>query len=652
MPKLSKTAARWLYLFHQGTCYNAQDFLGVHRARRGRGYGAVFRLWAPHAREISVVGDFNGWNPQANPMTRLEEGGVWECFVSGVKRFDLYKYAVTGRDGRQVLKTDPYGVHMETRPRTASRFYELDGFLWKDQPWMERRVQEDFYALPMNIYEMHLGTWRTYPDGTPFSYEKVADELIPYLKEMGYTHVEFLPLSEYPLDDSWGYQVTGYFAPTSRYGTPHQLMSLVDRLHRAGIGVLLDWVPSHFPKNQEGLSLFDGEPCYEYRDPDKGEHKQWGTKVFDYGRCEVQSFLISNALYWLNTYHFDGLRVDAVASMLYLDYMREPGQWTPNSQGGREHLEAVAFLQKLNAAVRAHCPGAITIAEESSSWEGVTRTENGGLGFTFKWNMGWMNDICTYIQADPIYRAPLHDKLTFPLVYAFSEHYVLPISHDEVVHGKRSLLDKMPGEYEMKFAGLRTFLAYMMSHPGKKLLFMGQEFGQFIEWDCHKGLDWLLLDYDRHRQMQRFSQELNHFYLRHPAFWQQDDGWEGFQWIDCKDVMQNIIVYRRIDRQGKEIVVLVNFAPVEHLDYRIGVPEKGMYRELLNTDRKEFGGHGRENGRLRAEQTPCHGMSFSLCLRVPPMSALYLERVSRQSSRRTAPAARALGLRPASAQNE
>ena len=440
---------------------------------------------------------------------------------------------------------------------------------------------------------------------------------------MGYNYVELLPLTEYPLDDSWGYQVTGYFAPTSRYGTPDGLMTFVDRCHQAGIGVLLDWVPSHFPKNTDALARFDGGPCYEYRDADKGEHRQWGTLVFDYGRGEVQSFLISSALFWLEKYHMDGLRVDAVASMLYLDYMREPGEWRPNDRGGNDHTEAVAFLQKLNAAVRSRVPGALMIAEESSNWGGVTSPE--GLGFTYKWNMGWMNDLLEYVQADPVYRGAMHNKLTFQLTYAFNERYILPISHDEVVHGKKSLLDKMPGTYDQKFAGLRLFLAYMYTQPGKKLLFMGQEFGQFIEWDYKKGLDWLLLDYDAHRRMQTFSRDLSRLYLASPELWNDRD-WTGFQWIDCADVFGNIITYRRIGADGREIIVLCNFSNCYHESYRIGVPQEGVYREILNSDDLKFGGSGVWNGDVSSEPVPRHGLAQSVSLRVAPLSAVLLRR--------------------------
>ncbi len=632
MTGIPKNIEQAVYLFHQGTNYDAGALLGAHMEKRGRWPGVVFRVWAPHAAAVSVVGDFNGWNPKKHPMTRLTEQGLWERFVANVGPFALYKFHIAIPDGRTLMKEDPYAVHMETRPQTACRVFDLSGYTWNDSAWLQRRAAADPYASPMNIYEVHLGSWRTYPDGEPFSYEKMADELIPYAVDMGYTHLELMPVSEYPYDGSWGYQVTGYYAPTSRFGKPTDFMAFVDRCHQAGLGVLLDWVPAHFPKNSEALSEYDGAPCYEYVTPDKGEHKQWGTKVFDYGRCEVQSFLVSNALYWLDQYHIDGLRVDAVASMLYLDYMREPGEWQPNDKGGNDHVEAVAFLQKLNAAVRERFPDALMIAEESSAWDGVTRIEQGGLGFTFKWNMGWMNDLLEYVQSDPVYRGALHNKLTFPLTFAFSEKYILPISHDEVVHGKKSLLDKMPGSYEQKFAGFRCFLGYMMSQPGKKLLFMGQEFGQFIEWDYQKELDWLLLQYPAHSGTQRFVRELNHFYLEHPPLWEDDNGWNGFQWIDCADVFGNIIVYRRIDRSGNEVIALCNFSAVEHPEYRIGAPQPGVYNEVFSTDRTEYGGGGLLNGAVATEPIACHGLAQSLNLKVPALSTIYLARTTTEDA--------------------
>ena len=611
--------------FHEGVNYRAYRYLGAHTAARGGKAGVLFRVWAPHAQAVSVVGDFNGWDVQQAPMAVVSQGGVWEAFVPGLHRYDIYKFSIRTQTGRTLLKSDPFAFHMETRPETASRVYDLTGYKWGDTAWHRRRGQ--WYDRPVNIYEIHAGSWRTYPDGNPFSYHKLADELIPYLQDMGYTHVELMPIMEYPLDDSWGYQVTGYFAPTSRYGRPKDFMAFVDRCHQAGIGVIMDWVPAHFPKDAHGLFEFDGECLYEYSDPYKQEHKSWGTRVFDYGKNEVRSFLISNALFWFDRYHIDGLRVDAVASMLYLDYDRKEGEWRPNRNGGRENLEAIEFLRQLNTAVFAAYPAAMMIAEESTAWPLVTRPADiGGLGFNFKWNMGWMNDMLQYVSIDPYFRKDYQRNLTFSFYYAFSENFVLPVSHDEVVHGKCSLIAKMPGEYEEKFAGVRVFFGYMMAHPGKKLLFMGSEFGQFKEWDYHQQLDWLLLDYDSHRALQAYSRALNRFYLAHPALWQIDYSWDGFSWISNDDNTQNIIAFRRMDRRGKELIVLCNFAPVRRDDYRIGVPTPGVYREVFNSDEARFGGTGCGNEKpLASEAIPLHGYDQSVALTVPPMSAVFFE---------------------------
>ena len=612
--------------FCQGKNHHAYRYLGAHPEKNKAGEGFRFRVWAPAAQQVSVVGDFNKWDPQKNPLTKLEIGGIWEGFVPGLQQYDLYKYAVTGANGKQVLKADPFAFHNETPPGNASKLYDITQYQWNDALWMKQRKKQNSFTSPMNIYEVHLGSWRRYPDGSCFSYEKSAEELIPYLHQMGYTHVEILPVTEYPYDGSWGYQVTGYFAPTSRYGTPDGFMKFVDLLHQAGIGVIMDWVPAHFPKDAHGLYEFDGTSCYEYSDPKKREHKQWGTHVFDYAKPEVQSFLISSAMLWVREFHVDGIRVDAVASMLYLDYGRQDGEWSPNHQGGKENLEAVAFLQQLNSAVISENPGVLMVAEESPAWPLVTKPAfNGGLGFHYKWNMGWMNDMLSYMSMDPIYRAYNHDKLTFSMFYAFSENYVLPISHDEVVHGKCSLINKMPGNYEMKFAGVRTFLGYMMAHPGKKLIFMGQEFGQFIEWNEKQELDWLLLGYEKHVQLQRYVQTLNHYYLDHSPLWQVEDSWEGFQWLVADDNQQNIIIFRRMDEEQKNIMVVCNFCPVARYDYVVGVPASGRYKEVLNSDAKEFGGSGMTNGTVRTRKKPSHGYDHSVSLTIPPLSTMYLE---------------------------
>ncbi|MEM1484837.1 1,4-alpha-glucan branching protein GlgB [Oscillospiraceae bacterium PP1C4] len=624
-----------LYLFHQGTNYKAYEFLGAHPYKKGNVEGYLFRVWAPNAQKVSVVGDFNGWNADANPMARIEGGNVWECMILDLKQYDIYKYCIKTKDGRALMKADPYAFHAQTNPETASKLYDIEGYEWNDQEWHDRKQGYNPYRSPINIYEMHLGSWRRYEDGNPYDYRKIAQELVAYLIDMGYNYVEFMPLMEYPYGGSWGYQVTGYFAPTSRYGTPHDFMYLVDQLHQAGIGVIMDWVPAHFPKDAHGLYEFDGQPLYEYQEAHKREHAHWGTRVFDYGRNEVQSFLISSAMFWVEKYHVDGLRVDAVASMLYLDYGREDWEWLPNLNGGRENLEAASFLQRMNTAVLTEHPSALMIAEESTTWPLVTKPAAvGGLGFNFKWNMGWMNDMLMYTTLDPIFRGYNHDKLTFSLFYAFSENFVLPISHDEVVHGKCSLINKMPGNYEMKFAGVRTFLAYMMSHPGKKLLFMGCEFAQFIEWNYKQQLDWMLLDYEAHSQMKAFVKELNHFYLEHSAFWQVEDSWDGFNWIAHDDHNQNIIVFRRIDEEGSDIIIVCNFAPVTRENYRIGVPEATSYDEIFNTDDIKFGGSGIVNkGAIRVKNVQDHDMKQSILLTVPPLATLYLKSRPKKQSK-------------------
>ena len=624
MNRITKSKEMPVYLFHQGTNANAWELLGAHRQQNGK---TSFCTWAPHAAAISVVGDFNGWDAAAHPMTRLNEQGLWGATVELTHDYDCYKYQITTADGRTLYKADPFAFHTQTPPENASKIYRLAGYRWHDAEWLAERATQDARSLPVNIYELHIGSWRRNADGNYYSYLQLAEELPTYLTEMGYTHVELLPPTEHPYDGSWGYQVTGYYAPSSRYGTPHDFMALVDALHEAGIGVIMDWVPAHFPKDEFGLYEYDGECCYEYSDPAKWEHKDWGTRVFDFGRTEVQSFLISSANFWAHTYHIDGIRVDAVASMLYLDYGRQEGEWRPNINGGRENLEAVAFLRKLNSSLLSEHQGFLMIAEESTAWPVVTRApEIGGLGFNFKWNMGWMNDTLFYTSLDPYFRSYNHDKLTFSMMYAFSENFVLPISHDEVVHGKGSLLNKMPGDYNQKFAGLRTFMGYMMTHPGKKLLFMGCEFGQFIEWDYHKQLDWMLLDYDSHRKTKDYIRALNHYYLSHPALWQVEDNWEGFHWLNADDNTRSVITYYRADEKGKKSLVLCNFAASRWENYRMGVPEAGTYRVALCSEEEQYGGAGfdRET-QYRSEEQPLGQWAQSITLDVPPLSCMILE---------------------------
>lgn len=616
-----------LYLFHEGSNSNAYEYFGSHRKNKNT---VVFRVWAPDAKNVSVTGDFNDWSETENPMKQLKNsGGVWEAEIKNIKPYDMYKYCITAADGRTLMKCDPYGFHMETRPGTATKYYEIDDcYEWHDEKWVEGRNGKNIYESPVNIYEIHAGSWKQYDDGNFYSYRALADALVPYVKKMGYTHIEFMPLTEYPFDGSWGYQVTGYFAATSRYGEPKDLMYLVDKCHENGIGVILDWVPAHFPKDANGLYEFDGGPLYEYSDPRKGEHYGWGTRVFDFGKNEVRSFLMSSASFWLKKYHLDGIRIDAVASMLYLDYDRKDGEWVPNKNGGNENLEAVEFLQKLNENIFRDFPYAMMIAEESTSWPMVTKPVfSGGLGFNFKWNMGWMNDILRYFSLDGFFRKYNHDCITFSMFYAFSENFVLPISHDEVVHGKKSLIDKMPGSYDEKFAGVRAFLGYMMAHPGKKLMFMGQEFGQFIEWNYEKGLDWLLLDYPKHRALQNYFKKINEFYKANPAFWQIDYSWEGFSWISSDDKDNSVIAFRRIDEKGKEIIVVCNFTNVERCDYRIGIPKKGAYKIVFNSDDVDFGGEGKGNkGKLKTESINMHGFEQSISLDLSPMSAIYIKK--------------------------
>ena len=650
----SNTSDLPVYLFKQGNNCEAYRYFGAHLETRVGESGVVFRVWAPHAAAISVVGDFNSWKPGSHPMHKVDGDSVWELFIPGMKEYDVYKYCVTTRAGDLVYKADPYAFHAETRPSNGSKVYDLSGFAWHDAAWQAAQKKADVINGPMNIYEMHAGSWKMKEGGKPYNYSELADELIPYIKDMGYTHVELLPVMEYPFDGSWGYQVTGYFAPTSRYGTPKDFMAFVDKMHAAGIGVIMDWVPAHFPKDQFGLYNFDGEACYEDPNPKRGEHKEWGTMVFDFGRNEVQSFLISSALYWLEQYHIDGLRVDAVASMLYLDYNRKQGEWEPNKDGGKENLEAIAFLRKLNNTVLGRHPHKYMIAEESTAWPMVTKpASDGGLGFNFKWNMGWMNDMLSYISLDPIYRAFNHDKLTFSFFYCFSENYILPISHDEIVYGKCSMLEKMSGQTEEeKFASYRAFLGYMMAHPGKKLLFMGQEFAQKKEWNYETQLDWELLEQPAHKQMEQFSQDLNKFYLDNAALWQDDDSWQGFSWISHDDYQQSVIAFRRIDDDGNEIIAICNFCPVQRNDYKIGVPKEGRYQVVFNTDAAVYGGSGVTEKKFQTLPIAMHGFEQCISLTLAPLSVLYLKyspvkkRAPRKSAAAKASPAKSAAVKP------
>ena len=619
-------------LFYSGRDCRAFDYMGAHPFVQDGEQGYLFRVYAPEAEKVSVMGEFNDWNRDADYMTR-DEQGIWEKFIPNIPEYAAYKYSVWAKSGDVFDKSDPYGFHFETRPGNATKAYDLDGYEWGDASWLDWRKKHLPYSNPVNIYECHLGSWKMHEDGNFYSYRQLADELVPYVKEMGYTHIEFMPLTEYPFDGSWGYQVIGYFAATSRYGTPKDLMYLIDKAHQAGLGIIMDWVPAHFPKDGCGLVEFDGSHLYEYADPLKMEHKEWGTRVFDYGKVSTRNLLFSSAMFWIEKFHMDGLRVDAVASMLYLDYNRQ-GEWRPNVHGGRENLEAVDFLRLLNEYILTDHPDVMMIAEESTAWPMVTKPGyDGGLGFNFKWNMGWMNDMLCYCSADPFFRKDMHDKITFSFMYAFSENYILPLSHDEVVHGKCSLISKMPPPYENQFGGLRALYGYMAAHPGKKMLFMGGEFAQFSEWAYQRGLDWMLLDYPAHRQMQAYVKALNHFYLATPQLWEQDTDWRGFEWISHEDNRNNIIAFRRVAKDGSDIVVVVNFSPEEQQEYRIGVPITGTYEEIFTSDKTEFGGSGMANGKLKTENKPMHGQEQSIVLKIPRFGVLFFKGKARAKRR-------------------
>ena len=609
------------YLFHEGKNFRTYEFLGSFLD----GNQCTFRVWAPHAQAVFVSGDFCGWEPTVHELTRINNEGIFEGTVSNVRPYDSYKYVIKASDGRMLWKADPYARHAQTRPESASKVYEDQNYLWKDETWLKQRSIP--FHQPMNIYEVHLGSWKHGENGEFLSYRQLADTLIPYVKQMHYTHIELLPITEFPYDPSWGYQVTGYFAVTSRFGTPDDFKYLIDKAHQNGIGVILDWVPGHFTKDEYGLYEFDGECCYEYSDERKKEHKSWGTRVFDYGRGEVCSFLFSSACYWIEQFHLDGLRVDAVSSMLFLDYDRPQHLAAKNIYGGNENLEVLDFFKTLNYYVQENYPGVMMIAEEATAYPKITAPiQDGGLGFHFKWNMGWMNDSLDYIEENPIYRQWSHNKLTFSMCYAFVENFILPISHDEVVHLKKSLLDKFPVGYDDKFSNYKTFLGYMFAHPGKKLTFMGTEIPQFIEWDENKELDWMLLDFPSHYNAHRFVQELNQYYRKTPALWQQDGGWEGFEWHVVDDASHNVFAFSRKSADGQEVLVISNFSGENWEQYSIGFHDERSYKMALNSDAKKFGGQGIVNRNLKTKQQQCGEFPYTLQLTIPAFSTMYLEK--------------------------
>lgn len=614
-----------LEVFHTGDSVRAYDFLGAHLVNRNDKNGVVFRVWAPTARSVSVAGDFNNWNNEANYMYDIGYG-VWEVFVEGVKQFCTYKYCIESEYGDRLMKADPYAFHAQTRPGQASVVYDIESYSWNDSEWFNKRKENNISSSPMNIYEIHAGSWRKYPDGNFFNYQKLADELIPYLKEMHYTHVQLMPIMEYPYDGSWGFQTTGYYAPTSRYGTPSDFMAFVDKLHSEGIGVILDWVPSNFPTDDFGLARFDGSPLYESNDPKTSKRDSWGTCLFNYARFEVTSFLVSCAMFWLDKYHIDGLRIGALSSMLYLDYGKTEGEWEPNKFGGKENLDAVDFVKRLNTAVHMYHPDVMMFAEENTSWPKLThKIEDGGLGFDFKWNMGWMNDMLHYMSLNPMWRPFNHDSLTFSFYYAFSEKFLLPISHDEVSHGKGSLIKQMPGKYDEQFAGVRAFITYMYAHPGKKLVFMGTEIGQFDEWNHEEAIQWDLLEFEKHKKLRTFFKELNKFYLDCKPLYELDTVWKGFDWIHHDDYTNSVIAFKRTDKNGDEIVSVCNFQPIRRDEYCIGVPKYGLYDEVFNSDEERFGGSGVVNGNnIKTEVMKIHGFDQGLSLTLPPLSVIYL----------------------------
>ncbi|WP_278419409.1 1,4-alpha-glucan branching protein GlgB [Ruminococcus bromii] len=614
-----------LEVFHTGDSVYAYNLLGAHLVNWNGRNGCVFRVWAPTARSVSVAGEFNNWDNNATYMYDIGYG-VWEVFVEGVEEFCAYKYCIESEYGDRLMKADPYAFHAQTRPGQASLVYDIENYSWNDGEWLNKRKENNISSSPMNIYEIHAGSWRKYPDGNFFNYQKLADELIPYLKEMHYTHIQLMPIMEYPYDGSWGFQTTGYYAPTSRYGTPSDFMAFVDKLHGEGIGVILDWVPSNFPTDDFGLARFDGSPLYESNDPKTSKRDSWGTCLFNYARFEVTSFLVSCAMFWLDKYHIDGLRIGALSSMLYLDYGKTEGEWEPNKFGGKENLDAVDFVKRLNTAVHMYHPDVMMFAEENTSWPKLThKIEDGGLGFDFKWNMGWMNDMLHYMSLNSMWRPFNHDSLTFSFYYAFSEKFLLPISHDEVSHGKGSLIKQMPGKYDEQFAGVRAFITYMYAHPGKKLVFMGTEIGQFDEWNHEEAIQWDLLEFEKHKKLRTFFKELNKFYLDCKPLYELDTVWKGFDWIHHDDYTNSVIAFKRTDKNGDEIVSVCNFQPIRRDEYCIGVPKYGLYDEVFNSDEERFGGSGVVNGNnIKTEVMKIHGFDQGLSLTLPPLSVIYL----------------------------
>jgi 1,4-alpha-glucan branching enzyme len=617
-----------LYLLGEGTHYDSYLKMGAHPENRGGVDGVRFAVWAPNAKALCIMGDFNWWDRASHPMQLHEGTGIWQLFIPGIGPGALYKYCIRLKNGDSLEKIDPYGFYFEEPPRTASVVFDLGEYSWEDSDWMEARDNSSPLDKPLSVYEVHLGSWKTVLEegGRSLTYRELADVLVTYVKDLGFTHLELMPITEHPFSGSWGYQTTGYFAPTSRYGDPDDFRYFVDRCHQEGLGVILDWVPAHFPRDMHGLAYFDGSHLYEHQDPRQGAHPDWGTLIFNYDRNEVRNFLLSSALFWLNEYHVDGLRVDAVASMLYLDYSREDGEWIPNEYGGNENLGAIEFLKKFNELVHESHPGVMTLAEESTAWPSVSRPVYlGGLGFTLKWNMGWMHDSLSYISLDPVYRRYHHDKLTFSLLYAFSENFVLPLSHDEVVHGKQALLSKMPGDGWQKFSNLRLFFSYMFGHPGKKLLFMGAEFGQWNEWNYQSSLDWHLLDWEGHRALLSFVKELNRIYTREAALFEVDFDWNGFQWLDSHDSDNSAVAFLRRAKNGDDLLICAfNFTPVPRSNYRLGVPAKAFYREILNSDATAWGGSNVGNlGGVEAGEFASHGQPYSIEITLPPLGGVF-----------------------------